>query len=161
MCPSVLTASSLTACQWPAGVDITGLKNNSITLCQSLFQEQTDAQTQQPTVLMTVLWRVMWGFGGEGFLQRLSKCQFDLVPWLDGGNTSNTDIERWTKKELKGRRNEQNQEGKGVIVLLKCQWCHPALITSQQQTVSPQWTNRVTTVVECGKLLWDKVEREI
>lgn len=32
VCPSVLTASSLTACQWPAGVDIIGLKNNSITL---------------------------------------------------------------------------------------------------------------------------------
>lgn len=33
VCPSVLTASSLTACQWPSGVDIIGLKNNSITLC--------------------------------------------------------------------------------------------------------------------------------
>lgn len=33
VCPSVLTASSLTACQWPSGVDIIGLQNYSITLC--------------------------------------------------------------------------------------------------------------------------------
>lgn len=107
-CASVLTASSLTACQWPAGVDIIGLKNNSITLRQRLFQEQTDAQMQQPWVLTTILWRVMWGFGSEGFLWRLSKCPFDLVPGLDGGNTSNTDIERWTKKE-----DRTNETGRG------------------------------------------------
>lgn len=105
-CASVLRTSSLTACQWPAGVDIIGVENNSITLRQSLFQEQIDAQMQQPSVT-SILWRVMWGFGSEGFL-RLSKCPFDLVSGLDGGNTSNTDIERWTKKE-----DRTNKTGRG------------------------------------------------
>ncbi len=54
-CASVLTASPLTACQWPAGVDIIGVENNSITLRQRPFQEQIDAQIQQPSVLTAIL----------------------------------------------------------------------------------------------------------
>lgn len=91
--------------------------------------------------------RVMWSFGSEGFLRLLSKCPFDLELGLDGGNTSNSDIEGWTKKE---DRANQSGRGKGVIVSLKCQWCHPALIMNQQRTASSHWTNRVTTEVECG-----------
>ncbi len=70
-------------------------------------------------------------------------------------------IKHWYRQmNQEGRQNELNREGKGVIVPLKCQWCHSAVIMSQQRTVSSQWTNRVTTEVECGEILWDQASEK-